>query len=72
MSADVEQRIRERAYSIWLERGCPEGCDQDHWLEAEQALRSKSEPQADVVAEPAAVAAAKPARKPRTRKVAAA
>ena len=27
----VEQRIRERAYRIWLEEGCPEGRDLVHW-----------------------------------------
>jgi hypothetical protein len=27
----VEQRIRERAYRIWLEEGCPEGRELDHW-----------------------------------------
>jgi Protein of unknown function (DUF2934) len=29
--SDVEQRIRERAYQIWLEEGCPEGRELDHW-----------------------------------------
>jgi hypothetical protein len=28
------QRISERAHQIWLENGCPEGCDQDHWHQA--------------------------------------
>jgi hypothetical protein len=28
---DTEQRIREHAYQIWLEEGCPEGRDLDHW-----------------------------------------
>ena len=28
---DVEQRIRERAYQIWLEEGCPKGRELDHW-----------------------------------------
>jgi hypothetical protein len=26
-----EQRIRERAYRLWLEEGKPEGRAQDHW-----------------------------------------
>jgi len=29
--SDVEQRIRERAYRIWLEEGCPEGRELGHW-----------------------------------------
>jgi hypothetical protein len=29
--SDIEQRIRERAYQIWLEEGCPEGRELDHW-----------------------------------------
>jgi Protein of unknown function (DUF2934) len=28
---DIEQRIRERAYRIWVEAGCPEGRADDHW-----------------------------------------
>jgi hypothetical protein len=31
-------RIRERAYRIWIERGCPEGRDLEHWLLAERDL----------------------------------
>jgi hypothetical protein len=31
-----EESIRLRAYYIWLEAGCPEGADQQHWHEAEQ------------------------------------
>ena len=25
LMSDIEERIRERAYQIWLEEGCPEG-----------------------------------------------
>lgn len=38
MSQDVEQRIRERAYAIWQDKGCPEGCDHEHWYLAEQEI----------------------------------
>jgi Protein of unknown function (DUF2934) len=31
MQDDIEQRIRERAYYIWLQEGCPEGRDKVHW-----------------------------------------
>jgi hypothetical protein len=29
--SDIEQRIRERAYRIWLDEGCPEGRELVHW-----------------------------------------
>lgn len=38
METDVQQRIRERAYAIWLEEGRPHGRDTDHWLRAEQDI----------------------------------
>jgi hypothetical protein len=28
---DIEQSIRERAYQLWTEDGCPDG-DAEHWL----------------------------------------
>jgi hypothetical protein len=30
--------IAERAYHLWLERGCPPGSDELNWLEAEREL----------------------------------
>jgi Protein of unknown function (DUF2934)/Anti-sigma factor NepR len=27
-----EQRVRERAYFLWLEEGCPEGRALEHWM----------------------------------------
>jgi hypothetical protein len=35
---DLEQRIRERAFFLWIEQGRPEGCDQEHWRQAESEL----------------------------------
>lgn len=35
----LEERIRERAYYLWLERGCPHGEDWEHWFAAQQQLR---------------------------------
>lgn len=32
--ADIEQRIRERAYRIWEEEGRPQGRDLEHWEQA--------------------------------------
>jgi hypothetical protein len=33
----LQQRIRERAYQIWLEEGRPEGQAEEHWRLAEFA-----------------------------------
>ncbi len=38
---DLEQRIRERAYQIWLEQGQPEGRDKEHWERAKEELASE-------------------------------
>ena len=50
-SGSLEDRIRERAYFLWLERGRPPGEDRAHWLAAEQQLlaefASERPPQAD-------------------------
>ena len=35
---DIEQRVRERAFSIWIEQGQPEGKDREHWEQAEGEL----------------------------------
>ncbi len=32
--ADLEQRIRERAYLLWQEDGCPHGRDMEFWERA--------------------------------------
>lgn len=29
-----EERIRDRAYAIWIAEGRPHGCDIEHWLRA--------------------------------------
>lgn len=50
-----EQRIREYAYRIWLDEGCPEGRDKDHWdMAGELVEQEDGQPQAmkpDPVAE---------------------
>ncbi|WP_247893263.1 DUF2934 domain-containing protein [Azospirillum endophyticum] len=48
MSLDVEQRVRDRAYAIWLEEGCPDGRDADHWFHAERAVLAETAPIADI------------------------
>jgi hypothetical protein len=33
---DLEQAIRERAYSLWIDSGCPDGNAEEHWLAAQR------------------------------------
>lgn len=40
-NGEKEQRIRERAYQIWLDEGQPEGRDKDHWHQAETQIAAK-------------------------------
>lgn len=51
--ADLDAGIRERAYQLWEAAGCPDGCDLEHWLQAEALMSRPVEPEA---------AAAKPKR----------
>jgi Protein of unknown function (DUF2934) len=37
-------RIRERAYEIWQEQGCPDVLAEEHWLAAEREILSGGEP----------------------------
>jgi hypothetical protein len=34
MDQNVERRIRDRAYAIWEDEGCPEGREVEHWMRA--------------------------------------
>src|ERR1019366_812459 len=36
-----ESDVAELAYQRWVERGCPQGCPEDDWYEAERDLRSR-------------------------------
>jgi Protein of unknown function (DUF2934) len=44
-AAALEKRglVRRRAFEIWLQRGCPEGRDVEHWLLAERELAEKDQ-----------------------------
>ena len=41
-TTDVD-RIRERAYELWRQDGCPEGRAMDYWLRAEADLRGEAD-----------------------------
>lgn len=42
MSYDREQRVRERAYSLWESAGRPEGRHQEFWAMAERLIAQES------------------------------
>lgn len=46
MEIERDEEIREIAYRIWQEEGCPAGSDFEHWLKAlsiwQEKRRSKS------------------------------
>ena len=46
-AAALERRclVRKRAHEIWVERGCPEGRDIEHWLLAERELDGEDQRQ---------------------------
>ena len=38
----AQEEIATRAYYIYLDRGSPQGCDRQHWLEAEaQVMKAR-------------------------------
>lgn len=36
-----EMRIRERAYQLWKDEGCPEGKEGEHWEKARRMIESE-------------------------------
>ena len=38
----AHELIAVRAYLLWETQGRPDGCDREHWLEAERQLRTES------------------------------
>jgi hypothetical protein len=36
---DQDERIRQRAHEIWVLEGKPEGCEADHWFQAQEFIR---------------------------------
>jgi hypothetical protein len=49
MQMNRDEEIRQLAYRLWQEEGCPEGREIQHWIKAEsiwlEELRSKNEPE---------------------------
>ena len=54
MRSDREERIKERAYAIWLAEGRVHGKHQDHWHQAEREIAAE-----ETGSEPAGAAAAR-------------
>ncbi|HJT20164.1 MAG TPA: DUF2934 domain-containing protein [Nitrospira sp.] len=38
LSDGLQERIAKRAYELYLERGCREGCALEDWVDAERAI----------------------------------
>ncbi len=38
VSDELRERIAKRAYELYLERGCREGCDVEDWEDAEREI----------------------------------
>jgi hypothetical protein len=38
---DLDRRIQLRAYALWERAGRPDGCHQEHWLEAERQIEDE-------------------------------
>jgi len=57
---DFDERVRQRAYRLWVEEGCPEGRSDVHWdkarelvaVEDNQKLATKTAPRDHEVGEP--------------------
>jgi hypothetical protein len=41
--SELDRRIRDRAYQIWLEEGCPEGRAEEHWLLAKEMVATEDQ-----------------------------
>ena len=45
MEIERDEEIREVAYRIWQEEGCPHGQDVQHWLKAQMIWEKTNHPQ---------------------------
>jgi Protein of unknown function (DUF2934) len=69
---DRDSRIRETAYFLWLDEGCPDGERERHWTTAEARLDSEPQERKRIEGEPPGdpLAEAPPAPKARRGKAA--
>jgi hypothetical protein len=44
MTMERDEEIRQLAYQIWQQEGCPAGCEVEHWLRAESIWREGQRP----------------------------
>jgi hypothetical protein len=59
---ELEQRIREHAFFLWIEQGRPDGRDQDHWQQAEREFMAGiAAPESGVTLAPSEATQAEPA-----------
>ncbi|MEX0696950.1 MAG: DUF2934 domain-containing protein [Dongiaceae bacterium] len=64
ISANIYDRIRERAYSLWEREGRPHGRQMEHWLRAESEITGTvGRPKAAKTATPIKAARRAPRRK---------
>ena len=68
MEQSLEQRIRERAYTLWLENGCADGNAEQHWIAAERELLAMMTAELPASAAPAARKPSKSRATPTTAK----
>lgn len=40
---DTASHVRDLAYQLWVEQGCPVGRDKENWFEAERLLSEASD-----------------------------
>ncbi|MBS0559142.1 MAG: DUF2934 domain-containing protein [Proteobacteria bacterium] len=59
---DRQERIRQRAYQLWLSDGCPEGRELQHWLAAERTEAEAEDQAADEASKESFPASDPPAR----------
>ena len=43
-----DEEIRQAAYKLWQEEGCPDGYDVQHWLKAETIWLEEHRPQSEL------------------------
>ncbi|HEY5203215.1 MAG TPA: DUF2934 domain-containing protein [Roseiarcus sp.] len=70
-TTDRSERIREIAYYLWLDEGCPEGGAERHWTAAETVLESEAEQRKRIEGEPPGEPVSGSRMGPRARRAAA-